>query len=59
MSKALFPKDYEHIKILIDKAIQRNQDYIRFQGIRLDLCIAKKMYMSYEDERKKLNDNTN
>ena len=43
----LFPKDYEALKIYIDKAIQKNQDYVCFKGIMLHLTVAKRMYENY------------
>ncbi len=48
----LFPKDYEHLKELIDKAIQRNQETLHFKGVRLFVHQAKKMYQAYAERIK-------
>lgn len=40
----LFPKDYEDLKKKIDEAIQRNKDFLHFKGVKLSVCVAKRIY---------------
>lgn len=44
----LFPQDYEHLKVLIDKAAQTNKDFVFFKGIKLSLWVAKRIYTNKE-----------